>query len=571
MTAGSYRVVAIILTAVGLNGCIDARSQYAPYEGYVSPPPLQPMRRPQYPVSEEAAPARAGQAAPSTADGSDGSSPRAAPTNGVQAQGLPPLGDAPRRDSMRYDTGRSPYLIPLVWRPGSDQPLFIDVARHHRLRPEIDATSSSKHRRHAHHEEAPPAQSVTVQKGDTINSIARRFHTTPKAIMEANRDSHPKRLKIGDELQVPTPNAAPSTANDRHGRDTADTETPAHGRRHRGAASDNTADQPARDTEHDRRPKSRKPSGYVVKHGDTLYSIAKHNGATVDELKTLNHLRSSSLHSGQKLKLPGDVEAPVAQERPARFTRSAQARRTPQPSRQESLFGTAFVTPPAAPTPAPVATSPSSAGPSQPIPYSSLPGALPQGRPPAYMPRPSASYQPPSSASYPPPAPSYAPPPRPAPVPATPVIEIPGTGPTDAQVAAAGKGRFIWPTTGTLLTGFGPMVGGQRNDGLDIAAADGSAVRASAAGDVVYAGNLVPGFGNLVLIKHEDGWVTAYAHLSITAVKIRDHVAQGAEIGTVGSSGGVSQPQLHFEVRYAPSPRERARPIDPTLVLPVGP
>ena len=112
------------------------------------------------------------------------------------------------------------------------------------------------------------------------------------------------------------------------------------------------------------------------------------------------------------------------------------------------------------------------------------------------------------------------------------------------------------------------MPGGQRNDGVDIGAADGSPVRASATGDVVYAGNLVPGFGNLVLIKHEDGWVTAYAHLSKTEVKIKDHVSQGVEIGTVGSSGGVGQPQLHFEVRYAPSPRERARPIDPSLVLP---
>jgi murein DD-endopeptidase MepM/ murein hydrolase activator NlpD len=141
---------------------------------------------------------------------------------------------------------------------------------------------------------------------------------------------------------------------------------------------------------------------------------------------------------------------------------------------------------------------------------------------------------------------------------------------SDSQVAAAGRGRFIWPTRGTLLSGFGPKPGGQRNDGLDIAAADGTPVRAAAAGDVVYAGNLVPGFGNLVLVKHDDGWVTAYAHLSTTEVKIRDHVSQGTEIGTVGSSGGMDQPQLHFEVRYAPSPRERARPVDPALVLPVG-
>jgi murein DD-endopeptidase MepM/ murein hydrolase activator NlpD len=119
-----------------------------------------------------------------------------------------------------------------------------------------------------------------------------------------------------------------------------------------------------------------------------------------------------------------------------------------------------------------------------------------------------------------------------------------------------------------VLLGFGPEAGGQRNDGLDIAAPDGTPVQAAASGDVVYAGNLVPGFGNLVLIKHEDGWITAYAHLSTTEVKIREHVSQGSQIGTVGSSGGVDQPQLHFEVRYAPSPRERARPIDPALVLP---
>ena len=117
------------------------------------------------------------------------------------------------------------------------------------------------------------------------------------------------------------------------------------------------------------------------------------------------------------------------------------------------------------------------------------------------------------------------------------------------------------------MSGFGPKPGGQRNDGVDIAAPEHSAVRAAASGDVVYAGDQIPGFGNLVLIKHEGGWVTAYAHLSTSEVKIREHVSQGAEIGQVGQSGGVDQPQLHFEIRYAPSPRDKARPIDPSLVL----
>ena len=85
---------------------------------------------------------------------------------------------------------------------------------------------------------------------------------------------------------------------------------------------------------------------------------------------------------------------------------------------------------------------------------------------------------------------------------------------------------------------------------------------------MVYAGDQVPGFGNLVLVKHDGGWVTAYAHLGRVDVKMRDRVMQGQAIGQVGSTGGVSQPQLHFEVRYAPTPQDKARPIDPQLVLP---
>ncbi|MBS0410925.1 MAG: M23 family metallopeptidase, partial [Proteobacteria bacterium] len=109
---------------------------------------------------------------------------------------------------------------------------------------------------------------------------------------------------------------------------------------------------------------------------------------------------------------------------------------------------------------------------------------------------------------------------------------------------------------------------GQRSDGLDIKAPQGTVVRAAADGDVVYSGDQVPGFGNLVLVKHADGWVTAYAHLDRLSVQMRQTVTQGQEIGQVGVSGGVTEPQLHFEVRYAPNPADKAKPVDPTLVLP---
>ena len=130
-----------------------------------------------------------------------------------------------------------------------------------------------------------------------------------------------------------------------------------------------------------------------------------------------------------------------------------------------------------------------------------------------------------------------------------------------------GRGLFAWPLQGEVISNFGDKGPGQRNDGLNIRANAGDPVRAAASGDVVYAGDQVPGFGNLVLIKHADGWVTAYGHLSRVGVRMQQKVSQGQEIGQAGSSGGVSEPQLHFEVRFAPNPQERARPVDPVLVL----
>jgi murein DD-endopeptidase MepM/ murein hydrolase activator NlpD len=139
---------------------------------------------------------------------------------------------------------------------------------------------------------------------------------------------------------------------------------------------------------------------------------------------------------------------------------------------------------------------------------------------------------------------------------------------SDAQIMVVGRGRFVWPVRGVIMETFGVKDVGRRNDGIDIRAPEGSEVHAAADGDVVYAGDQVPGFGNLVLVKHADGWVTAYAHLGKVSVKMRATVARGQEIGQVGQSGGVSEPQLHFEVRYAPNPMEKAKPIDPQLVLP---
>jgi len=115
--------------------------------------------------------------------------------------------------------------------------------------------------------------------------------------------------------------------------------------------------------------------------------------------------------------------------------------------------------------------------------------------------------------------------------------------------ARSGSGRFMRPVDGTVISRFGPKDGGLHNDGINIKAPRGAPVRAAENGVVVYAGNELQGYGNLVLIRHADRWMTAYAHMDKILVKKNDVVKTGQSIGTVGSTGAVDSPQLHFEIR----------------------
>jgi len=168
------------------------------------------------------------------------------------------------------------------------------------------------------------------------------------------------------------------------------------------------------------------------------------------------------------------------------------------------------------------------------------------------------------------------PPPPPPPPPSQPPVTPPAgpTGldddgfPTTAELARRAAGRFAWPVRGDILTRFGIMGSGLRSDGINIAAEAGTEIRASAGGQIAYAGDSLPGLGTTVVIVHGDGWVTAYSHLRSTNVRMEQRVTQGQVIGTAGVSGGVSQPQVHFEIRYTPAPAARPRPVDPLPLLP---
>ena len=135
---------------------------------------------------------------------------------------------------------------------------------------------------------------------------------------------------------------------------------------------------------------------------------------------------------------------------------------------------------------------------------------------------------------------------------------------TDVAVAApaAFAGRFQWPLTGAIIGKFGPAGDGRRNDGINIAAERGEEIHAAADGVVAYAGSAIAVYGGLILIKHGDGWITAYGHAEQLLVTRGQSVKRGEVIGRAGATGSVNKPQLHFEIR------NKRTPVDPLRYLP---
>jgi len=143
-----------------------------------------------------------------------------------------------------------------------------------------------------------------------------------------------------------------------------------------------------------------------------------------------------------------------------------------------------------------------------------------------------------------------------------PAAETPAaTEPTKTTDTTGALPKFRWPANGRVISGFGPMTNGQQNDGINIAVPENTPIKAAEDGVVAYAGNELKGYGNLVLVRHSNGYVTAYAHAKELLVKRGDQVKRGQVIARSGQSGNVNAPQLHFEVRKG------ASPLDPTKFL----
>ena len=141
------------------------------------------------------------------------------------------------------------------------------------------------------------------------------------------------------------------------------------------------------------------------------------------------------------------------------------------------------------------------------------------------------------------------------------VEEKPAEAPAKAAETTSALPTFRWPVRGKVVTSYGAKTNGKSNDGINLAVPEGTPIKAAEDGVVAYSGNELKGYGNLVLVRHSNGYVTAYAHASELLVKRGDTIKRGQVIAKSGQSGEVASPQLHFEIRKGSSP------VDPLQFL----
>ncbi len=348
-----------------------------------------------------------------------------------------------------------------------------------------------------------------------------------------------------------------------------------------------------------------------VKPGDTLTAIARQHKVLVSELMRVNNLSSSALKPGQTLYLPKTVRKPIL--RPDAVAASAPAvgsARTPQAplaaevaanytnsytvQKGDSLYALAIkmkvpmaelqqvngITDVRKVKPGTVLKVPGTAAVAASSGQSSAPVAAAAAGAPVVAKVPTAVVQADTATvnggvnvgtgpMVPPARPTLingerqmaALDPKPGPMP-TPIlsggVSANDASPTASPAALAADTRLRWPVRGRIVAGFGARPDGTHNDGLNLQVPLGTDVHAAEAGAVAYAGSELKGYGNLVLIRHDNGWITAYAHNSEVLVKRGDRVKRGQVVAKSGKTGSVDQPQVHFELRQG------SKPVDPT-------
>ncbi len=287
---------------------------------------------------------------------------------------------------------------------------------------------------------------------------------------------------------------------------------------------------------------------HVVAANETLYSISRRYGVDMTTLARNNAIEPPyNIAVGRHLQLPAPTV--VAADASGRSPAAVSAQPNSAAPAAVPAAAPAPLPPPASTAPTAVPTSASIYPAVEEVPLAPLPSASQAGdmKPAnaAPTPRRDATEEAAANAAVPPIAPE---PKSQIQTAALPEV-LPEPRPDAAIVPPDNGESFIWPLRGKVLSAFGEKKGGEHNDGINIEAKRGEPIRAAADGTVIYAGNELRGFGNLVLIKHANGWTTAYAHNDSLSVHRGAQVKRGQVIAKAGSTGSVSSPQLHFEIR----------------------
>jgi murein DD-endopeptidase MepM/ murein hydrolase activator NlpD len=292
---------------------------------------------------------------------------------------------------------------------------------------------------------------ITVARGETIDTIAKRHHVPAAAIMEANNITAPTAIRVGQRLVIPRYKATQVAS-------------AVPGAYPAAAATTGTA------------------TVHVVAAGETLGKISHQYGKSVGEIAKANNIQpEGKLNVGDRIVIPGTRTAAVnASPAPVVAAKPVVAPSEPEPPQSANMFAST--------------------------------SGVPAGK--------------------------------------TAVSLAEGTGSLPT---------FRWPARGRVIAGYGPTPNGQQNDGINLALPEGTPVKAAEDGVVAYAGNELKGYGNLVLVRHTNGYVTAYAHAKELLVKRGEQVKRGQTIAVSGQTGSVNAPQLHFEIRKGASPLDPMR------------
>ena len=516
----SARAFSVIFTSIVLVGCsADVRRFDSTSFNFDDPPETGSNPVPPEPVHTSSLSDN------QSVDGATPRGPYGAGASNVQVAALsdtndgpPPYAPPPPQQYQQPSYRQPAYQQPAYRQPAYQAKPFGQATR----QPSYDRSSATPHTSHI-----AKGELIEVQPGDTLYGLSRRHHVSLTELTSLNNLSNPN-IHPGQKLYLPASETASASRSS--------------------AAAASAAVEAARPApvplaQASPEVAARYNASYTVKPGDSLYGIAREHRVKVSELQQVNGISDPlRVKPGVTLRVPGEGVADA----PLRV-----ARNTP-PAPPLPQYAAAQVAPPASARPS--ESEPERYGDSTTMQPTIINGEK----------RVASLSDKTTDASpvVPPVQPSPPSPPAQRQAQAAPEQKVAIAAPPPSSApASVDSVKLRWPASGKIIAGFGGRPDGTHNDGINLQVPLGTDVHAAEAGIVAYAGSELKGYGNLVLLRHDNGWVTAYAHNDELLVKRGDKVKRGQVIAKAGKTGTVDQPQIHFELRQG------SRPVDPIPYL----